>query len=132
MLDPDQGQLLVCLPIRSLLNVGRLGIPVPLGRGGCQLISISQLGANVANLIRGKTKTLSKTPILLTGIAVAVILQVVFSQWGVMNNLFHTAPLTGQQWLICLAPMIPMIPMAIFANWLDPEQDRATTSTAQR
>jgi len=36
VLDPDQGQLLVCLPIRSLLNVGRLGIPLPLGRGGCQ------------------------------------------------------------------------------------------------
>ncbi|MEA5418140.1 hypothetical protein VB712_02820 [Spirulina sp. CCNP1310] len=47
-------------------------------------------------------------------------LQVVFSQWGVMNTLFHTAPLTLQQWLICLAPMIPMIPMAIFANWIDP------------
>ncbi|TVQ52051.1 MAG: cation-transporting P-type ATPase [Spirulina sp. DLM2.Bin59] len=84
------------------------------------LISISQLGANIANLIRGKTKVLGKTPILLTGIAVAVILQVVFSQWGVMNELFHTAPLTWQQWLICLAPMIPMIPMAIFANWIDP------------
>ena len=36
MLDPDLGRLLVCLPIRSLLNVGRLGIPAPLGRGGCQ------------------------------------------------------------------------------------------------
>lgn len=84
------------------------------------LISISQLGANMANLIRGKTKVLGKTPILLVGIAVAVILQVVFSQWSVMNELFHTAPLTWQQGLICLLPMVPMIPMAIFANFIDP------------
>jgi len=38
----------------------------------------------------------------------------------VMNTLFETAPLTWNQWLICLLPMLPMIPMAIFVNRIDP------------
>uniref|UniRef100_UPI0030DDA27A cation transporting ATPase C-terminal domain-containing protein n=2 Tax=unclassified Picosynechococcus TaxID=3079910 RepID=UPI0030DDA27A len=69
--------------------------------------------------ISGQTKTIIQAPLLLVGIAVAVALQVAFSQWGLMNQLFQTAPLTWQQGLICVLPMLPMIPTAIAANYLD-------------
>lgn len=83
------------------------------------LISISQLGISLFNYIRGRTTSITNVPILLVGVVAAVALQIVFSQWNLMNILFETAPLTWEQWLICLLPMIPMIPTAIFANFID-------------
>lgn len=90
------------------------------------LISISQLGANIGQSLRGRRGAIANAPILLMGIAAAIILQVLFSQWSVMNLLFRTAPLTWNQWLICLLPMLPMIPTALLANWIDPPQTNAT------
>ncbi|MGF1498772.1 MAG: cation-transporting P-type ATPase [Elainellaceae cyanobacterium] len=92
------------------------------------LISISQLGANIGQYLRGQTgaipggsaSQIANAPILLLGIAAAIILQVLFSQWSVMNVLFATAPLTWNQWLICLLPMLPMLPTALFVNRIDP------------
>ncbi|MBE9048112.1 cation-transporting P-type ATPase [Pleurocapsales cyanobacterium LEGE 10410] len=84
------------------------------------LLSISQLGTSIANYLRRRTRAITKAPILLVGIIAAVALQIVFSQWGVMNTLFETAPLTLNQWLICLLPMLPMIPMAALAHFIDP------------
>ena len=93
------------------------------------LLSISQLGISLANYLRCKTIAISrgelaepiaKVPILIGGIITAVGLQIIFSQWDVMNTLFETAPLTLNQWLICLLPMLPMIPMAVLANIIDP------------
>jgi magnesium-transporting ATPase (P-type) len=92
------------------------------------LISISQLGTNIGQYLRGQTNGIANAPILLLGIAVAIILQVLFSQWSVMNILFETAPLTWNQWLICLLPMLPMIPIALLANWIDPPQANSTPS----
>ena len=83
------------------------------------LLSISQLGTSIANYLRRRTTTITKAPILIFGILAAVALQIVFSQWGVTNVLFETAPLTLNQWLICLLPMLPMIPMAAIAHSLD-------------
>jgi len=90
------------------------------------LISISQLGTNIGQYLRGQTNGIANAPILLLGITGAIILQVLFSQWSVMNILFETAPLTWKQWLICLLPMLPMIPIALLANWIDPPQANAT------
>ncbi|VEP15049.1 Cation-transporting ATPase pma1 (fragment) [Hyella patelloides LEGE 07179] len=84
------------------------------------LISISQLGISLANYARRRATSITKAPILIVGIVAAAVLQIVFSQWGVMNTLFETAPLTLNQWLICLLPMLPMIPMAIWAHSIDP------------
>jgi magnesium-transporting ATPase (P-type) len=84
------------------------------------LLSISQLGISLVQYLRGKAETIIHAPILIGGIVAAVILQVVFSQWSVMNVLFETAPLTWSQWLICLLPMLPMVPWAILANRIDP------------
>ncbi|MEM8641471.1 MAG: cation-transporting P-type ATPase [Cyanobacteria bacterium P01_G01_bin.54] len=86
------------------------------------LLSISQLGASLGNYLRGRTRSITNAPILLLGIAAAVLLQILFSQWGLMNTLFETAPLTWRQGLICLLPMLPMIPTALWANNLDSPQ----------
>ena len=84
------------------------------------LLSISQLGRSFLLYLRGKTKEITNAPFLIVGIVAAIALQIVFSQWGLMNHLFETAPLTFTQGLICLIPMVPMIPLAILANRLDP------------
>ncbi|MEM8672476.1 MAG: cation-transporting P-type ATPase [Cyanobacteria bacterium P01_G01_bin.67] len=84
------------------------------------LLSISQLGTSLVNYLCRRTTAIAKAPILIAGILTAAMLQILFSQWGIMNTLFETAPLTLNQWLICLLPMLPMIPMAILANLLDP------------
>ncbi|UAJ73363.1 cation-transporting P-type ATPase [Synechocystis sp. PCC 7339] len=84
------------------------------------LLSISQLGRSFLSYVMGKRQTITKAPILLVGIAVAIALQIGFSQLPFMNVLFKTAPMDWQQWAICLLPMIPMVPVAILANRLDP------------
>ncbi len=84
------------------------------------LISISQLGTSLIAYVRRQSTSITIAPILMVGIVAAVVLQVVFSQWQVMNTLFETAPLTWNQWLICLLPMLPMVPWAILANVIDP------------
>ncbi|MEA5452964.1 cation-transporting P-type ATPase [Leptolyngbya sp. CCNP1308] len=84
------------------------------------LISISQLGTSLIAYVRRQTPSITTAPILMIGIAAAVVLQIVFSQWPVMNTLFETAPLTWNQWLICLLPMVPMVPWAVLANAIDP------------
>ncbi|MEB3224729.1 MAG: HAD-IC family P-type ATPase, partial [Synechococcus sp.] len=83
------------------------------------LLSISQLGRSCMTYLSGQTKTITQAPFLLVGIVVAITLQIAFSQWGLMNQLFQTAPLNWEQWLICLMSMVPMIPVAIAANRLD-------------
>ncbi|MGB3641013.1 MAG: cation transporting ATPase C-terminal domain-containing protein, partial [Rivularia sp. (in: cyanobacteria)] len=83
------------------------------------LLSISQLGISLANFIGRRSRSITNAPILIVGIVAAAILQIIFSQWNVMNLLFETAPLTLNQWLICLLPMLPMIPLAIFVNFIE-------------
>ena len=84
------------------------------------LLSISQLGRSLVTYLRRQSSTITNAPMLLTGIGIAAWLQILFSQWGLMNTLFETAPLTWQQGLICLIPMLPMIPVAAWANAIDP------------
>jgi cation-transporting P-type ATPase F len=61
-----------------------------------------------------------RAPALSLGIMGALLLQVLFSQWGTMNAIFATAPLSLQQWMLCSLGMLPMIPVALAANRLDP------------
>lgn len=84
------------------------------------LLSISQLGKTVLGSLRRRSRSIMNAPFLLMGIGGAIGLQILFSQWSVMNGLFETAPLTWNQWGICLLPMVPMVPLAIGVNKLDP------------
>lgn len=90
------------------------------------LISLSQLGIALINRLRGRHSNLSDARTILIGIVGAVILQIIFSQWSVMNLLFSTAPLNLNQWLICLLVGLPMIPIAIIANRIDPIEKPAS------
>ena len=45
-----------------------------------------------------------------------------------MHTLFQTAPLTCQQWGICLLPMLPMVPFAALVNRVDPSQTKQRDS----
>ncbi|MGG6267471.1 HAD-IC family P-type ATPase [Leptolyngbya sp. AN03gr2] len=84
------------------------------------LLSISQLGTAIVNTLRGRrTTTFEETRAIIFGVASAIVLQVIFSQWSLMNTLFGTAPLNLDQWLICLLPALPMIPVALLVNRID-------------
>jgi cation-transporting P-type ATPase F len=86
------------------------------------LLSISHLGSLIVAKLRGRSKRITDVRAILIGIAATIVLQIIFSQWGVMNNLFATTPLNLNQLLICLLPALPMIPVAIFVNHIDPAE----------
>ncbi len=84
------------------------------------LLSISKLGSSIIEKISGRIQQISDAPAILIGIICTVILQIIFSQWSLMNNLFYTAPLNINQWLICLLVGLPMIAVASLVNRFDP------------
>ncbi|WP_404786339.1 cation-transporting P-type ATPase [Altericista sp. CCNU0014] len=92
------------------------------------LLSISQLGISLVARFRRQSTAMTNAPAIIIGIVSAIVLQILFSQVSVMNTLFATAPLTLNQWLICLIPALPMIPTAILANAIDPPQARVGRS----
>ncbi|NDJ19417.1 HAD-IC family P-type ATPase [Myxacorys almedinensis] len=83
------------------------------------LLSISHLGRALMSKLRGQAIPIGDTKAIVIGIVSTVVLQIMFSQWSAMNTLFGTAPLSLNQWLICLLPALPMVPVALFANRLD-------------
>ena len=84
------------------------------------LLSISQLGSAVIDKLRGMRQTISGAPAIVIGIVCTIVLQIIFSQWSLMNNLFSTAPLNLNQWLICLLVGLPMIAVSALVNRFDP------------
>lgn len=84
------------------------------------LLSISQWGSVLMNKLRGRVAKINLAPAIGIGIVCTIILQIIFSQWSLMNRLFSTAPLNFNQWLICLLIGLPMIFVAAFVNRFDP------------
>ncbi|MGF1589401.1 MAG: cation-transporting P-type ATPase [Pleurocapsa sp.] len=84
------------------------------------LLSISQLGSALGSALRGRVAKITDTPAIILGIVGTIILQVIFSQWSLMNSWFSTAPLDLNQWLICFLIGLPIIPVAILVNRFDP------------
>jgi Ca2+-transporting ATPase len=84
------------------------------------LLSVSHLGTAIVARLRGKKASFDDALAIGSGILGAIVLQVIFSQWGVMNTLFGTAALNLNQWLICLIPVIPMMLLTVVVNRLDP------------
>ena len=85
------------------------------------LLSISQFWASVMARLGGQAVPLGNVSAIGYGIVVALVLQAIFSQWGVMNFLFSTAPLTLEQALICIGVSLPMFGVALVANRLNPQ-----------
>ncbi|MFB2895586.1 HAD-IC family P-type ATPase [Aerosakkonemataceae cyanobacterium BLCC-F50] len=84
------------------------------------LLSISQLVPSLMAKFNGSKEKVSGAPALAAGIIVAVILQIIFANSEFINNVFKTAPMNLDQWLICLGVSLPMIAIAAFVNRFDP------------
>ncbi|MCA1992062.1 MAG: HAD-IC family P-type ATPase, partial [Coleofasciculus sp. S288] len=84
------------------------------------LLSISQLGSALFEKLRGRVEQINDAPAIGIGIACTIILQIIFSQWSLMNNLFYTTALDINQWLLCLLIGLPMIAVSAFVNRFDP------------
>ncbi|MEO0854151.1 MAG: HAD-IC family P-type ATPase, partial [Cyanobacteria bacterium J06648_11] len=93
------------------------------------LLSISQLGVGLLDWMRRKSTVRVKAPTAIAGIVGAVALQIAFSQWAIANVLFETAPLSWNQGLICLVPMLPMLSVALWVNASDSPQGHSTNSS---
>ncbi|MGI0481021.1 cation-transporting P-type ATPase [Geminocystis sp. CENA526] len=84
------------------------------------LLSLSQITDFSNKKNPSGVSPFKNTSAIVLGISGAVFLQIVFSQVPLMNNLFKTEMLDLSQWLICLIPAIPMIPVAWIVNKLFP------------
>ncbi|MBU6249716.1 MAG: HAD-IC family P-type ATPase [Cyanobacteria bacterium REEB417] len=84
------------------------------------LISLSSVGPSRHGRWTRCGQAVSRAPALLIGLASALALQVLFSQWEPMHLFFGSASLTWRQWLQCSLVVLPMMPVAVVANRLDP------------
>lgn len=106
---PDQLPLARTIAVQSLVS-GRI----------FYLLSISQLLPNLIAKMKGTLNSKVGASAIIGGIIGAIVLQILFSQVPLLNRIFQTAPLDATQWLICLAAGLPMIPVALLVNRLDP------------
>ncbi|HCA93859.1 MAG TPA: carbonate dehydratase, partial [Cyanobacteria bacterium UBA9226] len=84
------------------------------------LLSISQLLPSLIAKFQGSQQKVSGAPALAAGIIVAVILQIIFMNSQFINNIFQTAPMTLDQWIVCFLASLPMIAIAASVNRFDP------------
>jgi cation-transporting P-type ATPase F len=89
------------------------------------LANISQLRLGLLALPRQGWRALCRAPAVLWGMAGTVAVQLIFSQTTLMNRFFGTAPLGGQELLVCALPMLLMLPVAWLGERLDPTDGRA-------
>ncbi|MDZ8085768.1 MAG: HAD-IC family P-type ATPase [Nostoc sp. DedQUE12b] len=82
------------------------------------LLSITQFLPSLVVRIQGKRTPVAYAPAI--GIVVVVILQCVFSQWSMMNQVFDTTPLTFIQALICMGVGLPVVFIALILQRFDP------------
>lgn len=82
------------------------------------LLSISQFIPSVFARLRGKTESIAYAPAI--GIICIVILQTLFSQWSLMNQLFQTVPLTVAQEAISIGASLPIIIIVLLLERFDP------------
>ena len=82
------------------------------------LLSITQFLPSVFARIQGKSTSVAYAPAI--GIVGVVTLQCLFSQWGMMNQVFDTTPLTFTQALICIGVGFPVVLIALILQRFDP------------
>ena len=82
------------------------------------LLSVSQLLPSIVTRRQGQAEPISYAPAI--GIVCAVISQVIFSQWSLMNQLFDTVPLNLVQAAICAGLGLPVIIVGLLLNRFDP------------
>ncbi|MEH1913509.1 cation-translocating P-type ATPase [Nostoc sp.] len=82
------------------------------------LLSISQFLPSLFVRIQDKRTPVAYAPAI--GIVIVVILQCLFSQWSMMNQVFDTTPLTFIQALICMGVGLPVVFIALILQRFDP------------
>lgn len=82
------------------------------------LLSLSAFLPALLTRLKGQREPLGGAIVL--GTVGALFLQVLFSQWEPMNQIFETAPMSLLQWLICLGIGLLMIPVALLLNRFEP------------
>ncbi|WP_088889926.1 HAD-IC family P-type ATPase [Leptolyngbya ohadii] len=82
------------------------------------LLSISQFIPSLFARLRGRTQRIAYAPAI--GVIAIVILQTLFSQWSVMNQLFGTVPVTVAQEAISIAASFPIIIIVLLLERFDP------------
>ncbi|MDZ8032334.1 HAD-IC family P-type ATPase [Nostoc sp. DedSLP04] len=82
------------------------------------LLSITQFLPSLVVRIQGKRTPVAYAPAI--GIVAVVILQCLFSQWSMMNQVFDTTPLTFIQALICMGVGLPVVFIALILQRFDP------------
>ncbi|MEH2081769.1 MAG: cation-transporting P-type ATPase [Nostoc sp.] len=82
------------------------------------LLSITQFLPSLVVRIQGKRTPVAYAPAI--GIVAVVILQCLFSQWSIMNQVFDTTPLTFIQALICMGVGLPVVFIALILQRFDP------------
>lgn len=85
------------------------------------LLSISQFWASLWQKMQGQAVKINDSTAIGLGIVAAVLLQILFSQWGLMNQLFGTAPLNLTQWGLCLLAGLPIVVVVAIANRINPQ-----------
>ncbi|RCJ37161.1 carbonate dehydratase [Nostoc punctiforme NIES-2108] len=82
------------------------------------LLSITQFLPSLVARIQDKRTPVAYAPAI--GIVVVVILQCLFSQWSMMNQVFDTTALTFIQALICMGVGLPVVFIALILQRFDP------------
>ena len=82
------------------------------------LLTISQFIPSLFAKLRSRSHRIASAPAY--GVIAIVILQTLFSQWSVMNQLFDTVPVTVTQEAISLAVSLPIIIIVLLLERFDP------------
>lgn len=82
------------------------------------LLSISQFIPSLFAKLRDKRQPIVYAPAI--GIISIVILQFLFSQWSVMNQLFETVPVTVAQEAVSIGASLPIIIIVLLLERFDP------------
>ncbi len=84
------------------------------------LLSISQLLPALQSRWASGGDRQGGAPAVSAGIILAMALQIIFSNSEFINAVFGTAPMSLDQWMICLFAGLPMIAVAASVNRIDP------------
>jgi cation-transporting P-type ATPase F len=86
------------------------------------LLTLSQLIPSLwQRYIKGSRRTkIAYAPAI--GIASVYVLQILFSQWPLLNPLFDTVPLTLQQSLLCLGAGVPVVLLSLLLRCFNRER----------
>jgi Ca2+-transporting ATPase len=82
------------------------------------LLSISRFVPSLIEYLRDRSISVAYVPAI--GIACLVFVQFLFTQWGPMNKLFHTVPLSPGHLLFCIAAGIPVLIPALILKRFAP------------